>query len=198
MNGLRESKKAATKELIAECAVKITLSEGIDKLTVARITADANVSPRTFHNYFPTRDSALRWYLDTHLEVLKERVVEHVHREESILTAFESIIIEGLKSDPYSPDSLLSLYHLAQIMENVELGSVTKLWSDKLADGLNKVEPMTDLSEFECYTIVNLAAEAGLKATGYQYPHQSKESVVKNVRWTFDLLRNGVDATFHT
>lgn len=186
MNGLRETKKAATKELIAECAVRIALVDGIDKLTVARVTAAADVSPRTFHNYFPSRDSALRWYLESHLTALKKKLIEHIKQEESIINAVEAIVLEGLEEDLNSPSSLLSLYHLGQILETIDYGTTTKVWSTVLAD----------LSEFECYTILSIAAEAGLKATGYQYPNLSKRAVIKNVRWTFDLLRNGVNPTY--
>lgn len=196
MNGLRETKKAATKELIAECAVRIALVDGIDKLTVARVTAAADVSPRTFHNYFPSRDSALRWYLESHLTVLKKKLIEHIKQEESIINAVEAIVIEGLEEDLNSPSSLLSLYHLGQILETIDYGTTTKVWSTVLADGLNQLTPLTDLSEFECYTILSIAAEAGLKATGYQYPNLSKRAIIKNVRWTFSLLRNGIYPTY--
>lgn len=57
--GLRERKRRATENAIEEAAVRIALAEGIEAVTVDRISADAQISRSTFFNYFPARDAAI-------------------------------------------------------------------------------------------------------------------------------------------
>lgn len=57
--GLRERKRAATRARLEAAAVAIVLSKGLENTTVEEISAMADVSPRTFFNYFDTKDSAI-------------------------------------------------------------------------------------------------------------------------------------------
>jgi AcrR family transcriptional regulator len=57
--GLRERKKAATYRAIEEAAVDIALEHGCEATTAEAIAARANVSLRTFFNYFPNKDLAI-------------------------------------------------------------------------------------------------------------------------------------------
>jgi AcrR family transcriptional regulator len=57
--GRRELKKAATRRAIADAALRLALQHGVDSLTVDQIAVEADVSPRTFFNYFASRDDAI-------------------------------------------------------------------------------------------------------------------------------------------
>lgn len=57
--GLRTTKKRATRAQLISAARRLTLEHGLDGVTVEMIAAAAGVSVRTFHNYFPTKDDAL-------------------------------------------------------------------------------------------------------------------------------------------
>jgi peptidoglycan/LPS O-acetylase OafA/YrhL/AcrR family transcriptional regulator len=50
--GLRERKKAETREAISRAAVELALRDGLENVRVADVAATADVSPRTYNNYF--------------------------------------------------------------------------------------------------------------------------------------------------
>lgn len=58
--GLRERKKAATKAALSAATFRLAIAKnGIGNVTADEIAADAGVSTRTFHNYFPSKEAAL-------------------------------------------------------------------------------------------------------------------------------------------
>ncbi|PCN49208.1 TetR family transcriptional regulator [Curtobacterium sp. 'Ferrero'] len=57
--GLRERKRLATRLAIQQAALAIAASDGLGAVTVDEISRRADISPRTFFNYFPSKEQAL-------------------------------------------------------------------------------------------------------------------------------------------
>jgi AcrR family transcriptional regulator len=57
--GLRERKKQATREALREAALRLALERGLDQVRVEDIADAAGVSPRTYNNYFASREQAI-------------------------------------------------------------------------------------------------------------------------------------------
>ena len=57
--GLRERKKAATRVALSQAAIRLAVERGVDQVTSDAIAEAANVSPRTFHNYFSSKEDAI-------------------------------------------------------------------------------------------------------------------------------------------
>jgi AcrR family transcriptional regulator len=54
--GLRESKKVHMRREIADQAMRLFVTRGFDRVTVAEVAAAAEVSEKTVFNYFPTKE----------------------------------------------------------------------------------------------------------------------------------------------
>ena len=61
VSGLRERKKQATREALSLAALVLAVERGIDNVLVEDIAAAADVSPRTFNNYFSSKFEAIAW-----------------------------------------------------------------------------------------------------------------------------------------
>jgi len=57
--GLRERKRLATRRSIQVAVLRLVRQLGYDTVTVDMISREADVSPRTFFNYFPSKEDAV-------------------------------------------------------------------------------------------------------------------------------------------
>ena len=79
-SGLRERKKTETRVAIQQAVLFLALGRGLDAVTVDEIAAAANVSVRTFHNYFGSKEEALvaAWVSEfkVYVDALRDRPAE--------------------------------------------------------------------------------------------------------------------------
>jgi AcrR family transcriptional regulator len=72
---LRERKKLATRRALRRVALDLVAERGFSQVTVEDIAAAADVSPRTFFNYFPSKEAALFGTDPDRVAALRERVL---------------------------------------------------------------------------------------------------------------------------
>ncbi len=89
-SGLRERKKVATRLAIHEAALRLVSDRGLDSVSVDDIAERADVSPRTFFNYFPSKDDAVLG-LDPDVAVHQADAFRERPADESPVQALRSV-----------------------------------------------------------------------------------------------------------
>ncbi len=85
--GLRERKKAETRQSVHEAAVRLVEEYGLDAVTVEAIADAANISRRTFSNYFAGKEDALLWGEEQRFRTL----LAEVRAQPPILPAWQAL-----------------------------------------------------------------------------------------------------------
>src|SRR3954453_2997760 len=91
--GLRERKKQRTGQLIGDTARRLFSERGFERVPVAEIAREAEVSEATVFNYFPTKEDLLYWRLESFEEELLATVRDRKPGE-SFLEAFGRFVLE--------------------------------------------------------------------------------------------------------
>lgn len=114
--GLRERKKERTRAKLIDVAVELSLEQGYDKTTVDQIAAAADVSPRTFSRYFPTKESVIVAVGHD----LDHAVAEALSQQATDITEFEALKrahIEVFRPDgPFAPAAFNKMAIMIQIV----------------------------------------------------------------------------------
>ena len=94
--GLRQRKKRETCAALADAALRLALEKGPDNVTVEEIAEAADVSVRTFFNYFPHKEHAILGRNPEHLDQALERM-RTAPAEESPLTTMWYVVNDVLR-----------------------------------------------------------------------------------------------------
>jgi len=78
--GLRDRKRRETRARLEDAAVTLVLRDGLEETTIGTISELADVSPRTFFNYFDSKESAIMGL--RHLEITDEIASDHVANDD--------------------------------------------------------------------------------------------------------------------
>jgi AcrR family transcriptional regulator len=90
---LRERKKLATRRLLRRAALNLVAEHGLANVTVEDIAEAADVSPRTFFNYFPSKEAALFGGDADRATMLRERIATEAPGEPP-LVALRTVMAE--------------------------------------------------------------------------------------------------------
>lgn len=135
--GLRERKKYKTHRALAVAAVRLVAERGLDAVTVEDIAAAADVSVRTFFNYFASKEDAVVIAVPDHLR-RTERTIERflaLPAELPTLTALATAIRDDLDVIAENPREWLdrvtamtqhpTLVHRSLAMNAEQIGPLT-------------------------------------------------------------------------
>ena len=93
--GLRERKKRATRQALHSEALRLVAQRGFEDVTIEDIAAAADVSPRTFFNYFGSKEDVIVNPDPERVERLRGSLAEHT-ADEPPLDAIEAVLVQSL------------------------------------------------------------------------------------------------------
>jgi AcrR family transcriptional regulator len=92
--GLRESKKARTRQAISDVATRLFAEHGFEAVTLAQIAQASDVSVKTVLNYFPTKEDL---FFDRADELIQGLLATITERDpgQTILGALHALLVEN-------------------------------------------------------------------------------------------------------
>ena len=161
MTSLREEKKRATRQAMADAAARLVLDGGAEAATASGITAAVGVSPRTFHNYFSSvSDALLSFGTNVLAEFSKE--VPTVFPNSSISEFFEQVTLDATENEGKELHSFTSLFTIGEALENLSHTSKERQQFQVVADQVLEAfhQRVPDKSRFEIAVILQACAGA--------------------------------------
>jgi AcrR family transcriptional regulator len=95
---LRERKKLATRRALRRVTLDLVAEHGFGHVTIEDIAAAADVSPRTFFNYFPSKEAAVFGIDTERTEALRRRLTGQDFPGESALDALRAALVAEARS----------------------------------------------------------------------------------------------------
>jgi AcrR family transcriptional regulator len=192
--GLRERKKQRTREQIIERAMALFDERGFEHVTIADIAAAADIAPRTFFSYFPSKDDVVYHDFETFYELFETQVRERPEGQSTldVLRAFVADIVEH--ADPGDPAEqcrrrVIASSPALQQRDREIIGRFERLLADGLAHDLG-VDPDSPRAR-----VVAAAAAAALSELERVF---DKGNLPKDPMGAFDevftFVRGGIDA----
>jgi AcrR family transcriptional regulator len=196
--GLREQKKAETREAISLAAVRLTAEHGLDSVTGDAIADAARVAPRTFRNYFANKEEAILYAVNVFVRHVLE-AFQARDADEPVLTSLEAAALAVIES-PTEVDKMLMVrsltrdnaplrVHWAAIHAHLDLTAIT----DEIAKR-TKTNPRTDV-----YPRVVTQAAWGVITSALDMQTGTKGNIAKlseRVRIGFESLGHGLSTPF--
>lgn len=100
--GRRAQRKRETRAALHRAALELARDEGVPAATVDRIAERAGVSPRTFFNYFPTKEDALAGVDPQLPQQLAEALLARPS-DEPLVTSLRTVILEQMRTASREP-----------------------------------------------------------------------------------------------
>lgn len=193
-DSLRERKKRATRRRIHEAALDLAVRHGLCGVTVEDIAGAAEVSPRTFFNYFPSKDAAVVGAAPDLPERLRQSLEERP-RDEPTLDALRVVLTEHLLASTADPG--LRRHKKRLMMTHPELAiamaGVTRSAQDALAEGVaQRLGLDLDEDPYPRLAVGVAFAAAASALTLRRARGASRDDLRHDLDAVFDLVQEGL------
>jgi AcrR family transcriptional regulator len=139
--GLRERKKLRTREAIIDAALRLFDENGFEHTTIAEIAEAADIAPRTFFGYFPSKEDVVFADFPELVDGLAARLDERP-ADETTIDAMRAWIGE-LVENPVTPDErdrcrkrLIAESEALAARQRAMMGRIEELLAENIARDL--------------------------------------------------------------
>lgn len=135
IEGRRERKRRQTRERIEQAAMSLFLERGFDATTIEEITEAADVSKRSFFDYFPSKEEVVFAWQDSFADRLMAAIAARPPGESDVKAVEEALIVTVTASADERAMALGELIHCTPTLKARDQLKYAKL-EQKLTDAL--------------------------------------------------------------
>lgn len=196
--GLRERKKQRTRESIVDAALRLFQERGFDQTTIADIAEAADIAPRTFFGYFPSKEDVLFADFPMLLDGLGIRLAERSADETAIdaIRAWIGGLLEerGIVDDRERCRKRLIVESEALAAHNRALmGRVEELLAEHIARDLGD-RPDDVRPRMIASAVIGALGALDVKGNDEFDPPPTQEEALAMVDEALTFLRGGMEA----
>ncbi|GAB3458074.1 TetR/AcrR family transcriptional regulator [Actinophytocola sediminis] len=197
-DGLRERKKARTRQALFDAAMRLFTEQGYEQTTVAEIAAAADVSTKTLFNYFPSKDDMV-FALRTQRMNLVTRVIEergqHDRPADLLASIGERLLASALTGAdgqelPFTPVPVRLVMTVPELQAKalLLLFDAQRQWSQALTRAYpDELDPLAAAA-----AVGALIGTLQMTALVSFERGDSPEEIVANMRSAMDIALHGV------
>ena len=195
--GLRERKKARTREALLAAALDLFARQGFDGTTIEDIADACEVSPRTFFRYFPSKEAVLFGDSEARCDALIESLAAQPP-EVGPLDALHAAMLDLARS--YRDDRDVLLLRSRVLQESVQMRAYKaehqRGWEEAVTEELGRRARAAKrpLSRFELRLVSGLAVAALRAALDTWLDDRRSPSLEALVDRAFSELSGGLGA----
>ena len=145
--GRRERKRQRTRQSLIDCALRLFQEKGYDQTTLAEVTAAADVSTKTFFNYFASKDEVLFAHQSARFDAGIRIIDQHTPGEKMVdvlVRAMEHMLSDAVDND-LSSGLAAGRLPLLMAVPSVQAAALRRyfLAETQLAQALHRAYPDT-------------------------------------------------------
>lgn len=182
--GLRERKKQRTREAIVDAALKLFDERGFEQTTIADIAEAADIAPRTFFGYFPSKEDVVFADFPETFEQISRRLREREEGETGI-DALRAWFAERIEASEPTDERERCRHRVIEQSEQLAahqqamLGQVANLLAEEVArdlgDAPDDLRPR--MVAAAAAAAIDSVVRQGLKDTGRGAPPTPEEAL---------------------
>jgi AcrR family transcriptional regulator len=198
--GLRERKKQRTREQIVDAAMGLFAERGYHATTITDIATAADVAPRTFFTYFPSKEAVVFHNVDRDLDSLARALRDRLPGE----TAFDALrrwidaMFEQWMAEEDQAQLRKRLCRENEGLANFQVGIMARIQELLLEAVANDLDEPQDALRPRLVTAAAIAALTSLEGTLHEQTEQRGPTAKAEALAVLDdvmvFLRGGIDA----
>jgi AcrR family transcriptional regulator len=190
--GLRERKKLHARQHLIDAAFRLFTKRGFDGTTVADVAAAVEMSPRTFHRYFASKEDVVLEWFDRSGDVLVTGLKERPPGEDPF-ASLRHVIIRLVSDLEGQREHLLACERLNQSTATVRARKHEKMaaWTHRLAAVIVQREKTNGFPKARALLLSSVAMAVLQCVQETWTASGGKGSLAKHVEEAFDVFQAG-------